>query len=74
MLGSYFVFGSDPGFVSICGAVTALGGMSVYTSLNLQQQLDNKQLPKHNLPTSKPENSPAEDAAKSDVQNSDGDV
>lgn len=73
LLGSYFVFGSDPGFVSICGAVTALGGMSAYTSLNLQQQHDNKQqLPKHNLSIPpKPENSIVEDAAKSDVQISD---
>ncbi|XP_004148259.1 nucleotide-sugar uncharacterized transporter 2 isoform X1 [Cucumis sativus] len=73
LLGSYFVFGSDPGFVSICGAVTALGGMSAYTSLNLQQQLDNKQqLPKHNLAIPKPENNVVvEDAPKSDVQNSD---
>ncbi|KAI7979047.1 hypothetical protein LOK49_Contig535G00007, partial [Camellia lanceoleosa] len=37
LLGGYLLFNSDPGFVSICGAVTALGGMSVYTSLNLKQ-------------------------------------
>uniref|UniRef100_A0A9I9D7B0 Sugar phosphate transporter domain-containing protein n=1 Tax=Cucumis melo TaxID=3656 RepID=A0A9I9D7B0_CUCME len=72
LLGSYFVFGSDPGFVSICGAITALGGMSAYTSLNLRQQLDNKQqLPKHNLAIPKTEDSIVEDAPKSDVQNSD---
>ncbi|GAB2224903.1 hypothetical protein Droror1_Dr00005682 [Drosera rotundifolia] len=35
LLGGYFLFGSNPGRVSICGAVTALGGMSVYTYLNL---------------------------------------
>ncbi|XP_022159126.1 nucleotide-sugar uncharacterized transporter 2-like [Momordica charantia] len=68
LLGGYFVFSSDPGFLSICGAVTALGGMSVYTSLNLQQQHDKQQLPKHNVPLPKPENSVPEDAAKSEVQ------
>ena len=62
--------------MSICGAITALGGMSAYTSLNLQQQHDNKQLPKHNLPMPMPmpmpENSSlVEDAAKLDVQSSD---
>ncbi|RVW50316.1 Nucleotide-sugar uncharacterized transporter 2 [Vitis vinifera] len=36
LLGGYILFKSDPGFVSICGAVAALCGMSVYTSLNLR--------------------------------------
>uniref|UniRef100_A0A1D1YM91 Putative membrane protein At1g06890 n=1 Tax=Anthurium amnicola TaxID=1678845 RepID=A0A1D1YM91_9ARAE len=46
MLGGYFFFNSDPGLVSLCGAVVALGGMSVYTSLNLQglQESASKQL------------------------------
>lgn len=37
LLGGYILFNSDPGFVSICGAVAALCGMSVYTSLNLRE-------------------------------------
>ncbi|KAM3696089.1 hypothetical protein ACJW30_06G013400 [Castanea mollissima] len=47
LLGGYFIFNSDPGFVSICGAITALIGMSVYTSLNLQESSESssKQLP-----------------------------
>lgn len=50
------VFNSDPGFVSICGAVVAIGGMSVYTSLNLKRspEVEGPQLPKHNVPTLKP--------------------
>ncbi|KAJ6824596.1 putative membrane protein [Iris pallida] len=36
MLGGYLFFNSDPGFISLCGAAVALGGMSVYTYLNLQ--------------------------------------
>lgn len=52
MLGGYIFFNSDPGVISICGAIAALGGMSVYTSLNLQRPKDatsNKAqlLPKH---------------------------
>ncbi|KAK4575661.1 hypothetical protein RGQ29_026575 [Quercus rubra] len=47
LLGGYFIFNSDPGFVSICGAITALTGMSVYTTLNLQESSESssKQLP-----------------------------
>ncbi|KAK9156378.1 hypothetical protein Sjap_003858 [Stephania japonica] len=37
LLGGYLIFASDPGVSSICGAVAALCGMSVYTSLNLQE-------------------------------------
>lgn len=36
MLAGYLFFNSDPGVISLCGAVTALGGMSVYACLNLQ--------------------------------------
>ncbi|KAL6977830.1 hypothetical protein U1Q18_026615 [Sarracenia purpurea var. burkii] len=42
LLGGFFLFGSNPGTTSICGALTALVGMSFYTYLNLhlqQQQL-----------------------------------
>lgn len=38
LLGNYYLFGSNPGIISICGAVTAITGMSVYTCLNLKQQ------------------------------------
>ncbi|CAL9180396.1 unnamed protein product [Musa hybrid cultivar] len=35
LLGGFLLFDSKPGISSICGAVTALGGMSLYTYLNL---------------------------------------
>ncbi|KAJ6812272.1 putative membrane protein-like [Iris pallida] len=35
LLGGFLIFNSNPGMTSICGAVTALGGMSLYTYLNL---------------------------------------
>lgn len=41
LLGGYLLFESDPGVVSIGGAVVALSGMSVYTSLNLQESQEN---------------------------------
>ncbi|XP_021905801.1 nucleotide-sugar uncharacterized transporter 2 isoform X1 [Carica papaya] len=65
LLGGYLIFNSDPGFISICGAVAALGGMSVYTSLNLQgtHESSNKQLPKQNMSKTKT-NPEAEDTAK----------
>lgn len=36
MLGGYLLFSSDPGATSLCGAIVALCGMSVYTYLNLR--------------------------------------
>lgn len=36
LVGGYVIFGSDPGVVSIAGAVLALCGMTIYTSLNLK--------------------------------------
>ncbi|KAK6934635.1 Sugar phosphate transporter domain [Dillenia turbinata] len=36
LLVGYLIFGSDPGSVSICGAVVAFGGMTVYTLLNMK--------------------------------------
>ncbi|RVW28503.1 Nucleotide-sugar uncharacterized transporter 2 [Vitis vinifera] len=50
LLGGFFLFGSNPGTISICGATTALAGMSVYTYLNLlkPQQLPNKTSPRQN--------------------------
>ncbi|XWS73338.1 hypothetical protein CRYUN_Cryun02cG0119600 [Craigia yunnanensis] len=35
LLGSYYIFGSNPGIISICGAFIAIGGMSFFTYLNL---------------------------------------
>ncbi|XP_062079814.1 nucleotide-sugar uncharacterized transporter 2 isoform X2 [Humulus lupulus] len=55
LLGSYLIFKSDPGIVSICGAVAALCGMSIYTSLNLKDKLEKtttKQQQKPILPLS----------------------
>lgn len=37
MISGYLVFNSDPGLTSLCGAVIALGGMSVYTYLGLKE-------------------------------------
>ncbi|TYH87231.1 hypothetical protein ES332_D01G102300v1 [Gossypium tomentosum] len=48
VVGGYLLFNSDPGFVSRCGAVAALGGTSVYTSLSLKEtnhRSSSKQLP-----------------------------
>lgn len=48
------LFRSDPGFISIVGAVAALSGMSVYTSLNLRESREKPSLlPNHNLPLAK---------------------
>ncbi|XP_028774159.1 nucleotide-sugar uncharacterized transporter 1-like [Neltuma alba] len=38
LLGNYYLFGANPGKTSICGAFTAISGMSVYTYLNLKPQ------------------------------------
>lgn len=37
LLGGFIMFGSNPGSTSICGALTALVGMSFYTHLNLKR-------------------------------------
>ncbi|CAL5047398.1 unnamed protein product [Urochloa decumbens] len=37
MLSGYLVFNSDPGLTSLCGAVIALAGMSVYTYLGMKE-------------------------------------
>ncbi|KAE8680284.1 RING/U-box domain-containing protein [Hibiscus syriacus] len=52
LVGGYILFDSDPGLVSLCGAVAALCGMSVYTSLNLKDlnQSSGKQLPMQTSP------------------------
>ncbi|XP_057982621.1 nucleotide-sugar uncharacterized transporter 2 isoform X1 [Malania oleifera] len=51
LFGGYLIFNSDPGFISLCGAAVALGGMSVYTSLNLKESHEGSslQLPRQNL-------------------------
>ncbi|XP_022134913.1 nucleotide-sugar uncharacterized transporter 1 isoform X2 [Momordica charantia] len=38
LLGNYYLFNADPGRTSICGAFTAIMGMSIYTYLNLRHQ------------------------------------
>ncbi|KAK2976523.1 hypothetical protein RJ640_019459 [Escallonia rubra] len=40
LLGGFFLFGSNPGKTSICGAIVAIVGMSFYTHLNLLRQQD----------------------------------
>ncbi|XP_058742825.1 nucleotide-sugar uncharacterized transporter 2 [Vicia villosa] len=64
LLGGYLLFDSDPGIISIGGAVIALTGMSVYTTYNLHESQENatKQLPKHNAPT--PKQKPANEENK----------
>lgn len=54
LLGNYYLFGSNPGTISICGAFMAIAGMSIYTYLNLRQQ-SNKVSPRQvsTLPKSK---------------------
>ncbi|XP_031381703.1 nucleotide-sugar uncharacterized transporter 1 isoform X2 [Punica granatum] len=41
LLGNYYIFGSNPGQTSICGAFAAIAGMSFYTYLNLLNQKQN---------------------------------
>ncbi|KAJ0102341.1 hypothetical protein Patl1_03868 [Pistacia atlantica] len=68
MLGGYLLLNSDSGFVSICGAVTAVCGMAVYTSLSLKesQGSSNKQLPKQNVAIPKPKTN-TEDGVESNA-------
>ncbi|XP_041022019.1 nucleotide-sugar uncharacterized transporter 1-like isoform X1 [Juglans microcarpa x Juglans regia] len=40
LLGNYSLFGSNQGKTSICGAFTAIAGMSIYTYLNMKQKSD----------------------------------
>ncbi|KAG8365169.1 hypothetical protein BUALT_Bualt18G0076400 [Buddleja alternifolia] len=64
LLGGYVLFGSDPGFISIIGAVVALCGMSVYTSLNLKKSVEKTSdllLPKQNLASLKPKSTEDEE-------------
>ncbi|OVA19747.1 Triose-phosphate transporter domain [Macleaya cordata] len=69
LLGGYLIFSSDPGVLSICGAVTALCGMSVYTSLNLQEAKEtSKLLPKQNSFSLKAKASVGSNTEKPDVK------
>ncbi|KAL4333606.1 hypothetical protein GQ457_07G012640 [Hibiscus cannabinus] len=59
LVGGYLLLDSDPGVVSLSGAVVALAGMSVYTSLNLKESKDGstkQQIPMQN-PVSKAKSS-----------------
>ncbi|KAL6999099.1 hypothetical protein U1Q18_000264 [Sarracenia purpurea var. burkii] len=67
LVGGYTLFDSDPGFVSICGAVAALGGMSVYTSLNLKQSKEANP-PNLTISSLKPKN-PDDKTQQSDTSN-----
>nr|AFK36028.1 unknown [Lotus japonicus] len=64
LLGGYLLFKSDPGVISIRGAVVALSGMSIYTTLNLQesQESTSKQLPKQVSPPPQKPKSANEDS------------
>lgn len=66
LLGGYLLFESDPGPLSLCGAVAALGGMSVYTSLSLKESTENAAL-SQNQPL-KPKSDVEEDEEKADVK------
>lgn len=55
------VFDSDPGLVSIVGAIVALCGMTVYTMLNLKASGDKTLLPSQSLPSVKPKSTEDEE-------------
>lgn len=38
LLGNYYIFGSNSGLISVCGAVVAIMGTSLYTYLNTRGQ------------------------------------
>ena len=72
LVGGYLLLDSDPGFVSLCGAVAALGGMSVYTSLNLKEsnESSSKQLPMQNpIPRPKTSENVSEDSTVTNTTN-----
>ncbi|CAM8951789.1 unnamed protein product [Rhodiola kirilowii] len=56
LLGGYLIFNSDPGFVSILGAILALCGMTAYTLLSIKESRD-----KQTLPSVKPKSTESED-------------
>ncbi|XP_059443946.1 nucleotide-sugar uncharacterized transporter 2 [Corylus avellana] len=66
MFGGYLFFDSDPGSISICGAVVALCGMTVYTSQNFQKS--GESLSKQNLPSPRPKPNDRESFLESDVK------
>ncbi|XWS09624.1 hypothetical protein CRYUN_Cryun39dG0005700 [Craigia yunnanensis] len=72
LVGGYLLLDSDPGFISFCGAVAALGGMSIYTSLNLKEtnESSSKHLPMQNpLPKSKTSENVSEDSTATNTTN-----
>ncbi|GAB2284795.1 hypothetical protein Dimus_019248 [Dionaea muscipula] len=54
LLGGYLLFKSDPGALSLCGAVAALGGMLVYTSLSLKESSESAPKPSQTQTSSAP--------------------
>ncbi|GAB4845905.1 hypothetical protein Ancab_024910 [Ancistrocladus abbreviatus] len=70
VLGGYLLFNSDPGFLSLCGAVAALGGMSVYTSLSLQDSGEStmKLTPNQAAAPPKPKSDAEGDLEKADMK------
>ncbi|KAF2299986.1 hypothetical protein GH714_006567 [Hevea brasiliensis] len=75
LLGGYLIFSSDPGIVSIGGAIIALCGMSAYTSLNLKESHENwtNQIQNQILPSSKSKTEPeaaSEESTNSEVTSS----
>ena len=67
LLGGNLIFNSDPGIVSIGGAVVALTGMSVYTTLNLQESKENSKQLQKQISTSPEPKSPSEDSTDLNV-------
>ncbi|XP_073148986.1 nucleotide-sugar uncharacterized transporter 2 [Henckelia pumila] len=66
LLGGYLVFGSDPGYVSVFGAVSALCGMSVYTSLSMKESSGkvSNLLPNQNSSSLKPKSAEDKEATQ----------
>ncbi|XP_010536880.1 PREDICTED: uncharacterized membrane protein At1g06890 [Tarenaya hassleriana] len=54
LLGNYYIFGSNPGAISVCGAFVAIAGMSFYTYLNLRSQTLMKSSPQKAAASSLP--------------------
>ncbi|VFQ58696.1 unnamed protein product [Cuscuta campestris] len=62
LLGGYLLFSSDPGIVSICGVITALFGMSIYTLLNLKESREKAEQMSKRLLSPKPTDSNTDDS------------
>ncbi|GAB2230387.1 hypothetical protein Droror1_Dr00014650 [Drosera rotundifolia] len=70
LLGGYLLFNSDPGVLSLCGALAALCGMSVYTSLSLKESRENAaKAPQSQASSlSKPKSDVEDDLEKADTK------